>query len=54
MVDPWSTVYRKLVVFMLIDKKGKDKTRVPDDDPRRGSKHVGLAYRYCNIYYLKQ
>jgi hypothetical protein len=24
-------------------------TRVPDDDPRRGFKHVGLAYRECNI-----
>jgi hypothetical protein len=24
-------------------------TIVPDDDPRKGSKHVGLAYRDCMI-----
>jgi hypothetical protein len=24
-------------------------TIVPDDGPRRESKHVGLAYRHCNI-----
>jgi hypothetical protein len=29
-------------------------TTVPDDDPRMGSKHVGLAYRDCNIQYLKK
>jgi hypothetical protein len=28
-------------------------TQVPDDDPRRRSKHVGLAYRECNIEYPK-
>jgi hypothetical protein len=28
--------------------------RDPDDDSGRGSKHVGVAYRDCDIQFLKK
>jgi hypothetical protein len=62
-MDPGS-VYRELFVYMWMDRTVLSEhvvillvlvyviytlTSVPDDDPRKGSKHVGLVYRDCNV-----